>query len=181
MAPPPCPHPIVLAQRAHAPALWAWRADPVARQHNPFDPGLTLEDEGDRLAAAGQEPAEGWLAVHRWVLLGPDGQPWASAGLKPNPRMGLVELSYLCAPEARGRGLAPWVAAHALRRGFAAGARKAFAMVAAENEASQRVMEKLGFVLEGRLRAHYLIEGRPTDELSYGLLAAEWARQEGGA
>lgn len=177
---PPCPHPIVLAERGHAPALWSWRSDPLARRHNPFDPGLRVEDEGDRLAAAGQDPVAGWRELHRWVLLGPGGEPWASAGLKPNPRMGLVELSYMCAPAARGRGLAPWVAAHALDRAFAAGARKAFAMVAAGNEGSQRVMEKLGFVLEGRLRAHYVIEGRPTDELSYGLLAQEWAQGGGG-
>lgn len=176
----PCPHRVLLARPEHAPALLAWRSDPFARRFNPFDPGVDLALLAARLQASGHDPADGWRTEHIWVLLGPEGQPWASASLKPNPRMGLMELGYSTEPAQRGRGLALWVARHALAAGFAAGGRKATAMVASGNVASQRVMQKLGFQLEGTLRLHYLIEGVPHDELAYGLLASEWARQGGG-
>jgi RimJ/RimL family protein N-acetyltransferase len=45
----------------------------------------------------------------------------------------------------------------------------------AENDASRRVIEKLGFRREGRRRRHYIKLGRPHDAIVYGLLADEWA------
>jgi len=43
-----------------------------------------------------------------------------------------------------------------------------------ENRASRRVLEKSGFVQEGLLREHYLINGQPVNEVLYGLLRQEW-------
>lgn len=169
---------IVLASAAHAPTLHAWRDDPYARRYNPFDLSQDLAATAARLQASGHDPSAGWLPEHTWVLLGPEGQPWGQVSLSPNPRMGLMELGYSTAPEARGRGVAGTLIRHALARGFAAGGRKAYAMVAASNVASRRVMEKLGFQQEGILRLHYLIEGVPHDEVSYGLLASEWASRQ---
>lgn len=42
------------------------------------------------------------------------------------------------------------------------------------NEASRRLVEKVGFVEEGRRREHDFVDGEYHDCLSYGLLAAEW-------
>jgi RimJ/RimL family protein N-acetyltransferase len=43
------------------------------------------------------------------------------------------------------------------------------------NDASIRVLERLGFRREGVLREHYLVQGEPQDAIMYGLLRSEWA------
>jgi RimJ/RimL family protein N-acetyltransferase len=43
------------------------------------------------------------------------------------------------------------------------------------NAASARVLEKLGFVLEGTLREDCIVEGDVSDSWVYGLLRREWA------
>ncbi len=52
--------------------------------------------------------------------------------------------------------------------------RKIIAYVAADNLASQRVLEKAGFIREGVCREHYIINGKPTDEILYGLLRSDF-------
>lgn len=44
----------------------------------------------------------------------------------------------------------------------------------AHRSAHVRTLEGEGFRLEGRLRNHVIIEGKPTDSLLHGLLANEW-------
>ena len=44
-----------------------------------------------------------------------------------------------------------------------------------EDTASARVLEKVGFTLEGRLRQNERFKGRRWDTLLYGLLRVEWA------
>lgn len=41
-----------------------------------------------------------------------------------------------------------------------------------------RTLESVGFRFEGRLRAHVIIAGRPTDSLLHGLLVNEWKEQK---
>ena len=52
---------------------------------------------------------------------------------------------------------------------------KLTAHVFAENVASARVLEKNSFKLEGKLRQHFLKDGRLLDALSYGLLKDDWS------
>ncbi|TYT62946.1 GNAT family N-acetyltransferase [Natrialba swarupiae] len=49
----------------------------------------------------------------------------------------------------------------------------------APNEGSQRVLETLGFVREGRRREVAVVDGEYVDEVWYGLLRAEWADTSG--
>ena len=51
--------------------------------------------------------------------------------------------------------------------------RKIIAYVAEDNFASRRVLEKVGFIQEGLLREHYVINGEPTNEVFYGMLRAD--------
>jgi RimJ/RimL family protein N-acetyltransferase len=44
----------------------------------------------------------------------------------------------------------------------------------------QKLLEVLGFQLEGRHREHHFAEGRYHDSLFYGLLAADWQAAQGG-
>jgi len=56
--------------------------------------------------------------------------------------------------------------------------RRLYATISVGNEESRRIVERLGFVHEGTLRRHHLIEGQYVDQWFYGLLREEWA---GGA
>jgi [ribosomal protein S5]-alanine N-acetyltransferase len=51
---------------------------------------------------------------------------------------------------------------------------KIWATTDARNARSQRLMEKLGMQLEGRLRSHERARDGRTDKLCYGLLRVEW-------
>jgi len=52
--------------------------------------------------------------------------------------------------------------------------RKVYADTVPSNIASQRVLEKLGFKLEGTIRERHFKKGKWVDELDYGLLKKEW-------
>ena len=45
--------------------------------------------------------------------------------------------------------------------------------------AKRRLLEELGFQLEGRHREHHFAEGGYHDSLFYGLLASEWSAAQG--
>ena len=47
------------------------------------------------------------------------------------------------------------------------------------NAPAIRALERLGFVREGLLREHYLVQGEPQDGVVYGLLRSEWTRGGG--
>jgi len=51
--------------------------------------------------------------------------------------------------------------------------------VLAENSASQRVLEKLGMHLEGRLHEDEYFKGQRWDTLIYAILYDEWKSKKG--
>lgn len=46
-----------------------------------------------------------------------------------------------------------------------------------DNSASAKLLERLGFRLEGRLRERWIVAGVVSDSAMYGLLAREWRQQ----
>ena len=84
-------------------------------------------------------------------------------------------LMYWIAPAHQGHGYATEAAElvvdHAFRERRL---NKIWAHVLESNTGSQRVLEKLGFTQEGRLRQNYFIDGDFEDAYHYGLLAEEW-------
>jgi len=88
-------------------------------------------------------------------------------------------LMYWIAPPYQGNGYVTEATALALDWAFGTrGLAKVWAMVIEPNVASQRVLEKLGFVREGVHRKETLVDGERTDNLHYGLLAEEWLDRE---
>ena len=75
-----------------------------------------------------------------------------------------------------GKGIGSEAVRAAIAWGFDAfGLAKIWAMTDARNTRSQRLMEKLGMQLEGRLRSHQRARDGRTDQLCYGLLREDWA------
>ena len=87
---------------------------------------------------------------------------------------GVTEIGYMLVREAQGQGIAQEAVAGILDRLFAEGQRRAFADTDPENRGSIALLERLGFRLEGRLRAEWLTHMGVRDSLIYGLLAEEW-------
>lgn len=59
------------------------------------------------------------------------------------------------------------------------GCRRLEAEVNPENEPSCRLLERLGFTREGRLRQRWTAKGRSHDTFMYGLLEADWRTASG--
>ncbi|WP_327053910.1 GNAT family N-acetyltransferase [Halomicrococcus gelatinilyticus] len=84
-------------------------------------------------------------------------------------------LMYWIAPEHQGNGYVTEAAELFLDYAFRErGFHKVNAHVAASNDASAAVLEKLGFEHEGTRRQECFVDGAWEDEHLYGLLADEW-------
>ncbi|MFB6354770.1 MAG: GNAT family N-acetyltransferase [Halobacteriales archaeon] len=95
--------------------------------------------------------------------------PWV------NQPHGSGMLMYWIAPAHQGEGYVSEATAVLLDHAF--GERrlnKVWAMVIEPNEASQAVLEKLGFEREGRFRRETWYEGEYVDSLRYAILAEDW-------
>lgn len=82
---------------------------------------------------------------------------------------------YELAPEATGKGLMCEALAAVFAWGFQSmNLNRIEAQVHERNEASRRLLSRLGFAEEGRLRQVAFWAGRHHDLLQYSLLACEW-------
>lgn len=92
---------------------------------------------------------------------------------------GTGELGAYVAPEAQGHGYATAAGRRLVR--FAFEERRLERLEAnalADNAASRAVIERVGFVEEGRQRAAMFVEGERVDRVNYGLLREEWERRQ---
>lgn len=145
-------------------------------QRPDYAPFITDEDEG-RLAHYAADPA------HRLLIWDEAGQQrgfalWAEIG-DPSGR---VELRRLALAEAGAGGGLRFVRA-LTDYGFATlGARKIWLDASGENLRAQKVYDRAGYRLEGRLIDHWYRPclSRNVDVMLYGLLRAEWAAPGSG-
>ncbi len=99
-------------------------------------------------------------------------------GLRPEEAHDRAELGYWVAVPYWGRGYASEAVAEMLRHGFEdLKLNRITAAVFEGNPASEKVLQKNGFVLEGVLRQHYKKWGKYLDDRTYGLLASDWKAQ----
>lgn len=85
------------------------------------------------------------------------------------------EIGYLLARAHWGGGIAREAVSAVIDRLFAEGQRRVFADTDPDNTASRQLLEKLGFRLEGLLRAEWETHIGVRDTALYGLLAADWS------
>jgi len=99
-----------------------------------------------------------------------------SVSLRRHVRDRRAELGYWLAAAAWGHGYATEAAAAAVDFGFRQLAlARIYAQVIVGNDASMRVLEKLGMVNEGTKRQHIRKGRRLHDVVFYGLLREEWS------
>jgi RimJ/RimL family protein N-acetyltransferase len=137
---------------------------------------ITLESMRERLGHACSSLADLKAAPEFIFFARLDGRVAASCSLKNlSHMMSYGEIGYGVGAEFQGRGVGTAVVRAFVKKIFAeTSMRRLFALVAEENEPSCRLLERIGFVREGLLREHYLIHGKPVNEVYYGLLRREW-------
>ncbi|MEN2785884.1 GNAT family N-acetyltransferase [Sphingomonas qilianensis] len=97
------------------------------------------------------------------------------AGVK---RPGLSEIGYMLVRSAWGQGYAREAVARLIDLLIREeGHRRVFADTDPDNTASNRLLERLGFVLEGRLRGEWETHIGLRDSYIWGLLADDWIKQ----
>ena len=87
-----------------------------------------------------------------------------------------AEVGYGIARPLWGQGLVSEAVAAVITHGFESlGISRIYAFAAVENEASWRVMEKLGMRREAVLRRHRVIRGTCVDDVLYAIAQEDWS------
>ena len=129
------------------------------RDAEEFVAGAVLSDAGAKLR---------WAIVH-------EGHVSGFVNLMP-ATAGAAELGYGIARPLWGQGLVTEAAAAVLRYGFdSLGLVRIYAYAVVDNEASWRVMEKLGMRREGFLRRRRIIRGEYVDDVLYSVVRDGWS------
>jgi ribosomal-protein-alanine N-acetyltransferase len=162
---------------AHVAAWQRWREQPDSQRFNPL---LPLSDEAltnrlTNVTSSNLSDRPGYNE-YRWVV-DLHGEIIGTAAVSNiSWGMGYAEINYMMSDAHYGRGFGTRAVALLIEKLFReTELHRIFATISVENAASIKLVERLGFVFEGRMREHYLIQGRRTDELIYGLLRSEWS------
>lgn len=126
----------------------------------------------------GGDPAlPGWFQYA--VELKDDGALIGDVGVGLHDNLMQAELGYTLAPGRQRRGYAAEAVRAVLRDLFERRRlRRVSAVCDARNERSARLLERVGFLLEGERPAFTWAKGEWTDDLLYGLLADRWQDRE---
>ncbi len=133
-------------------------------------------EEAARRIDEWSERRPGGLADPLAIVARDDGALLGMVGL-PNRREAhhATSLAYWVRDGASGHGYGTEAVGLALGLAFQRlGLRRVDAYVHPDNRPSRRLLHRLGFRLEGRLRSYFRLRGRYEDALLYGLLDEEW-------
>lgn len=150
-----------------AEALFATMSDPEAMRWWSHPPCASVD--ALRIRFADDHPD--W---RNWAVARRDDERaigFVAAGVR---RPGVSEIGYLFARDTWGQGIAIEGLTALLTQLFAEGTRRVFADIDPDNAPSIRLVRRLGFVLEGRLRAEWETHIGVRDTVIYGLLRDEW-------
>lgn len=153
-----------------AEALHAIYIDETAMRYWSHGPHTTIEQTREKLRRNLVE--RDWRG---WVIALKDGDvPIGNlaAGIKRQGKV--VEIGYALVPSCWGGGYAREAVRALIERLFAEGNRRVFADTDPDNMPSRRLLESLGFTLEGHLRGEWETHLGVRDSVIYGILADEW-------
>ncbi|RKF21868.1 N-acetyltransferase [Altericroceibacterium spongiae] len=158
--------------REDAAALFPSFSDDAMMRWWSCPPFVSLQALADWLV-----PASGWEEGRSWAIIDADDPEGLAIGrLAAMDRGdGVSEIAYLVAAERQGSGVARETLGALITHLFAAERRRRlYADVDPDNAPSNRLLETLGFTLEGRLREAWTTHLGRRDSLIWGLLDHEW-------
>jgi RimJ/RimL family protein N-acetyltransferase len=172
-----------LVREEDLPSLLEMNADDAVTRYLPYESWRGMEDAREWLgrAVARLAAGEAWQFV---IVQRASGRVIGSCLLfhfdLPNGR---AELGYLLGREHWGAGYMQEAAAALIDFAFGTvGLRRLEAQIDPRNEASARLLERVGFIKEGHLRQRWVSKGEISDSGLYGLLRSEWvASRNAGA
>jgi RimJ/RimL family protein N-acetyltransferase len=169
---------IRLVRQEDLPSLLEINADDTVTRYLPYESWRSLEDAQEWLdrAVARLGAGEAWQFV---IVQRASGRIIGSCLLfhfdLPNGR---AELGYLLGREHWGAGYMREATAALVDFAFGTvGLRRLEAEIDPRNEASARLLERVGFVKEGHLRQRWDTKGEVSDSALYGLLRSDWAER----
>jgi [ribosomal protein S5]-alanine N-acetyltransferase len=170
---------------ADAASVFLYCSNPAVTRFTLFETHQTIDDsrwfceDYARSRYASREPDPFGIVLKAdplGTVVGALGAHWAS---QPNLTM---EFGYSIAEPHWGRGLVAEAARAVIEYVFEEYATERLqARVFVGNDASERVLRKLGFTREGVLRSLVLRRGRWWDIVMYSLLRSEWEARRSGA
>ncbi len=161
-----------------AAALAAYRSDPAVARYQSWSEPVSVEAAAHLIAgfAAGDPREPGWFQYA--VELTATGELIGDIGVCLHDNRIQADLGFTLARAHQGHGYATEAVTALLDRLFTdGGLHRVCAECDARNTASARLLRRVGFRPEGRRQAHTWIKGEWTDDLLFGLLAADWERR----
>lgn len=166
-------------------ALWPFVTDPALSFHMTWEAHRDRAETRAFIDACEASRSAGTGCV--WAITAHDGALVGTVGLHDITRQvrawrrDVAELGYWIAPPHQGRGYVTEAARAVVDDAFGRLAlHKVVVGCIADNVASRRVIEKLGFRFVGTQRDHAFRHGRWWDLLGYELTAPEWRAAAGG-
>ncbi|AGZ43688.1 GNAT family N-acetyltransferase [Actinoplanes friuliensis] len=158
-----------------AETLAAYRSSPDVALYQSWDAPYPLERARYAIESMAEaDPAQpGWF---QYAIETKAGKTHiGDVGVNLNDNLLQAEIGYTVAPEHQGNGYATEAVRAVLNHLFRVqGLHKVAAECDARNEASARLLERVGFTREGHLRQHTWIKNEWTDDLLYGLLEVDF-------
>lgn len=167
---------LVAPHARHAPLWQRWRSEPATQRFNPLHP-LSVEVLAERLKYhCAADLGDRSRYEFRWMVARGDEIIGTVSVSNVSWGMGYAEIGYMLAASHHGQGLGTRAVSLLVDKLFGeTDLQRLYALVAAENTPSCRLLERLGFAREGLMREHYVIQGARVDEVVYGLLRREWS------
>ena len=140
---------------------------------------MTVPDEAAALIAEIQE-AFAEREKLNWVVVDKQDAAIGTCTLfRFDARHRRAELGYALRSDLWGRGLAREAATAALDWAFRSlRLHRVEADIDPRNDASRRILQRLGFTSEGVLRERFFVGDKATDSEIFGLLAEDWIKRE---
>lgn len=173
----PVPQQVTLrpAQAGDAALLNRWRGEPSVRKFQPLGTAPLAQLRAELHHQQISDLYRGLGEKFQWIVRC-DGSPagWITLVIT-NWDHGLAEIGYALSTPYQQRGLMPQALTLLLADLFLrTKLERVEARCAVDNAASQRVLDKVGFHREGRLRDYFLLRGRRVDNYLYAILRRDF-------
>jgi RimJ/RimL family protein N-acetyltransferase len=165
------------------------RLEPLGERHVADLEALLADPDVLHFTRVPEPPPEGFARswVERYARGREDGTHFGFAAVdddggflalalapKVDPEALEVELGYIVAPAARGRGIATEVVRRLTAWAFGElGAQRIYLLIDTGNAASERVAARAGYVREGVMRSVHLKQGRRIDQAVWSRLPSD--------
>ena len=163
------------AQAADAIYLSQWRGEPSVRQFQPLGSASLAQLQAELGRQDMTDLYRGKGDKFQWIVrLGDQPIGWITL-VVTNWDHGLAEMGYALSTPYQRRGLMPQALTQLLAELFLrTKLERLEARCAVDNVASQKVLERLGFRREGRLRDYFLLRGQRVDNFLYAILRRDF-------